>query len=720
MWRSLFGKYKEMVAAIAVFLVLDAGVLLLNFYTSYQIADDARAMHLANRQSMLTQRIFHSVDLIHDDLQAGRDIEQNQRKLSVSYKQFDEVLDAFIYGGSLIGQGQGQESLLLDDSYQALSDQYLTVVETLWQPYRSLVSDLVYADYSENIERDKLFEKSQQAIDFSREKGDELLATVSDFAVAVESKAHQKTIDLRLVQGIAISLAVINFFIILFHFLKRLNASDQKAKRSQDEMSEIMRTVRDGLFLLTPQYEIGSQYSASMQYLFRQEEFSSVGFFDLLSPLVSGDDLLVAKDYVDSLFNPRVKSSLMDELNPLQEVRLNITNKYGTSDHFFEFSFSRVFEKEKIIHLMVSVKDVTENVELRKKLSASNSRINQETESVLSLMNVDSQLLVDFMRLLDDGVKSINEELEKRVYSSTSFVAKLDKINRIAHALKGEASMLNLSMVEKNLHALEDKLVVLNGKKSLEGDDFLPIAVELTAIVKTSHSMRLFMARFSEMAMPPGDSQSGPITLKTGLNTGKKSALGCALTQLVDKISRDNKKKVLLDLSLFDESLIPEQYLSVMKNIIIQLLRNAVIHGLEKPEKRVQRGKSTRGVISIAVKEANDAIIVVVKDDGRGIDFTSIKKHLILQQTYNQAQVEKMTPRDLVKVIFKPGYSTAKKVDNHAGRGVGLDVVKTYIDSMNASLSVGCKAKRFSEFRISIPLKNTEKTNETVLSSQCA
>ena len=454
MWRSLFGKYKEIVAAIAVFLVLDAGVLLLNFYTSYQIADDARAMHLANRQSMLVQRIFYSVELIHDDLSTGRDIEENQQKLSISYKQFDEVLDAFIYGGSLIGKGQRQDALLSDDSYQALSDQYLTVVEALWQPYRNLVGDLVYADYSETLERDRLIEKSLGAMDYSREKGDELLAAVTEFAVAVESKAHQKTINLRIVQGVAIILAVINFFIILFHFLKRLSTSDKKAKRSQDEMSEIMRTVRDGLFLLTPQYEIGSQYSASMQYLFRQESFSNVGFFDLLSPLVSNSDLLVAKDYVDSLFNPRVKSSLMDELNPLQEVRLNLTNKYGSSDHFFEFTFSRVFEKEKIIHLMVSVKDITENVELRSKLAVSNSKMNQEAESILSLINVDPQLLADFIQLLDEGVKSINEELEKRVYSTSSFATKLDKINRIAHALKGEASMLNLTMVEKNLHGL--------------------------------------------------------------------------------------------------------------------------------------------------------------------------------------------------------------------------------------------------------------------------
>ena len=709
MWRSLFGKYKEIVAAIAVFLVLDAGVLLLNFYTSYQIADDARAMHLANRQSMLVQRIFYSVELIHDDLSTGRDIEENQQKLSISYKQFDEVLDAFIYGGSLIGKGQRQDALLSDDSYQALSDQYLTVVEALWQPYRNLVGDLVYADYSETLERDRLIEKSLGAMDYSREKGDELLAAVTEFAVAVESKAHQKTINLRIVQGVAIILAVINFFIILFHFLKRLSTSDKKAKRSQDEMSEIMRTVRDGLFLLTPQYEIGSQYSASMQYLFRQESFSNVGFFDLLSPLVSNSDLLVAKDYVDSLFNPRVKSSLMDELNPLQEVRLNLTNKYGSSDHFFEFTFSRVFEKEKIIHLMVSVKDITENVELRSKLAVSNSKINQEAESILSLINVDPQLLADFIQLLDEGVKSINEELEKRVYSTSSFATKLDKINRIAHALKGEASMLNLTMVEKNLHALEDKLVVLNDKRSLEGDDFLPITIELTAIVKSADSIRLFMSRFSEVAVSHSDSHLLPVPSKVK----SESALNRALTQLVDKISRDNKKTVLLDLSLFDESLIPAKNFNVVKSIIIQLLRNAIIHGLEKPAKRVQRGKPEQGVISIVVKEVAGAITVVVKDDGRGIDFTSIKKHLVTQNVYSQEQVEKMTARELVKVIFKPGYSTAKKVSNHAGRGVGLDVVKTYIDSMGASLSVGCKAKRSSEFRITIPLQNVDGIDST-------
>ena len=109
MWRILFGKYKEIVAAVAVFVVLDAGVLLLNFYTTYQISDDAHAIRLASRQAALTQRIFYSVTQVREDLMNYRNFEEHQTRLSVSYKQFDEGMDAFIYGGSLIGQGQGQD-----------------------------------------------------------------------------------------------------------------------------------------------------------------------------------------------------------------------------------------------------------------------------------------------------------------------------------------------------------------------------------------------------------------------------------------------------------------------------------------------------------------------------------------------------------------------------------------------------------------------------------
>jgi two-component system, chemotaxis family, sensor kinase CheA len=704
MWRLVFGKYREIVAAIGVFIILDAGVLLLNFYTTYQISDDAHAIHLANRQSMLSQRIFYSIERMRDDLQNGRDFEVSKHKLAVSYKQFDEVLDAFIYGGTLIGEGQGQDQLLVDDSYQLLSEQYLTSAEILWKPFRALVGPLVYAEYyDEDFDEQELQTKANLAVSYAFNIDDELLLAVTNFSLAVEAKAHKKAANLRMVQAIAIGLAIINFFIIVFHFIQRLNFSDTLAERAQSETAEIMRTVNDGLFLLDQHYKIGSQYSAKMQYLFRQEAFSGIDFFDLLDNLVSSETMTIAKDYIDSLFNDRVKSSLMDELNPLKEVEISLSNKHGVSNHYFTFSFSRVYHKNTIVHLLVSVTDTTELVELRKKLEGANGRSNQEAESFLFLMNVDSELLKEFIVLLDNGLHSINEELERPEYSSVDFSVKRHKINRIAHSLKGEASMLGLSMVETGIHVLEDKLAMLNKKERLEGDDFLPITIALNALLKTSESIKLFSSRFSYSANKiPLKSFGGGMEKSFQL-----SPLHTALLGLAKRVSTDVDKKVRLDVSRFDTSLIPSSLMSVMKTVLIQLIRNAIVHGLEKPKKRVELGKPKTGLIEVIAELLDDDVTVTVRDDGRGIDFNAVKQYLLIQGQHSVDQVKRMGPRELVRFIFQPGFSTSKHLDNHSGRGVGLDVVKASIDGMGAYLSVSCKSKRSSEFRIRIPVTET-------------
>lgn len=691
MWRILFGKYKEIVAAIAVFVVLDAGVLLLNFYTTYEISDDASAIRLASRQAELTQRVFYSVTQVREDLMNYRNFEKHQTDLSVSYKQFDEALDAFIYGGDLIGQGQGQDDLLVDDTYKALSDQYLLEAEKIWKPYRLLVSALVYAEYyDEDLDEVTLIKKADAAIDYARDNGDTLLKIVTEFATAVEQKAHKKAERLRMVQAIAITLAVINFFVILFHFIKRLNSSDEKVKEAQDETAEILRTVNDGLFLLDADYKIGSQYSASMEMLFRQEQFAGTPFLQLLAPLVSGDTLGTAQDYIDSLFNERVKSYLMDELNPLQEVEITVDSKHGESVHFFSFEFTRVYQGGKIIHLLVSVKDVTENIELQRKLRLSEDKVNEEVESLLALMRIDGGLLREFLNLLDGYLMAINDELEKPAYHTAAFEKKLDKISRLAHTLKGEASMLNLGLIESRIHVLEDKLGELKEKMNLEGDDFLPVAIELNGLVKAAESIRLVSSRFPET---------------TDTSTTGASALQAALESLAEKVSQSHRRQVRLDFSQFNESLIPSESMPVVKNVLIQLIRNAIVHGLEKPEKRQKLGKNPVGRIAVIVEEVDDMLMIRVNDDGRGIDFKSIRKYLVEKGQYSHEQVEALKPKELVKFIFKPGFSTAKNVDNHAGRGVGLDVVKELLDEMGAYLSVSCKSKKSSEFRIRIPLK---------------
>ncbi len=701
----MFGKYKEIVAAIAVFIVLDAGVLLLNFYATYQISDDAHAIRLASRQAMLTQRIFHNVEQMREDLIKERSFEGSQQRLAHSYKQFDEVLDAFIYGGELIGLGQGQDSLLLGDDYHHLSELHLKPAEDIWKSYRLKVSSLVYADYfDEDSDLGILLKKANIAIAEADQVGDQLLEAVSDFSDALEAQAHDKAVNLRTIQAIAISLAIINFFVILFHFLRRLNRSDQLAEKSKKETLEILETVNDGLFLLDEKYTIGSQYSSSMKTLFRHDDFEGMNFFDLLENLVSPDDKEIARDYVDSLFNERVKSSLMDELNPLKHIAIYLSGasshaEYKEVKNYFDFSFSRVFEGDKIIHLLVSVKDVTDVKLMSDKIDENAERLTNDYKSLLLLMNVDFYMLKDFSLSFESALLSINEELGKPDYSLSSLGKKLGKIKRFAHSIKGESSMLGLVMVSAKVHELENKIAVLSERPILEGDDFLMIALEVNNLMDMMEYIKEYINKASALI------QANGVDAMMESSGHNYSGLNHALNDLVVRMSKDFGKKVHLDLSQCEFGLIPEGYVMDVKKILIQLIRNAIVHGLEKPKKRLALAKPEQGVVSVVVENKNDEIMICVKDDGRGIDFKAIKKYVLAQKGYDVSYVDKMSPKELVKFIFTSGFSAAKKMSHYAGRGVGLDVVKTLVDDMGAYLSVSCKANQSSEFRIRIPRK---------------
>jgi chemotaxis protein histidine kinase CheA len=255
-------------------------------------------------------------------------------------------------------------------------------------------------------------------------------------------------------------------------------------------------------------------------------------------------------------------------------------------------------------------------------------------------------------------------------------------------------------MVEVGIHVLEDKLAMLNKKERLEGDDFLPVAVALNSLLKTSESIKVFSSRFGDPSNAiPLKTVSGVVEASVQL-----SPLHTALLGLAKRVSADVNKKVRLDLSKFDAKLIPSTSMPVMKTVLIQLIRNAIVHGLEKSKKRLELGKPKTGLIEVVVEKLDGNVIVTVRDDGKGIDFNAVKQYLLMQGQYSAAQVNKMGARELVRFIFQPGFSTTKYVDKHSGRGVGLDVVKSSIDSVGAYLSVSCKAKCSSEFRVSIPV----------------
>ncbi len=137
---------------------------------------------------------------------------------------------------------------------------------------------------------------------------------------------------------------------------------------------------------------------------------------------------------------------------------------------------------------------------------------------------------------------------------------------------------------------------------------------------------------------------------------------------------------------------------------LIHIVRNAVAHGLEKPEDRVRRGKDPKGRVSVRAYHRGNHIFIEVEDDGIGIDSEKIRAHAADSGLVTAEQARQMNERELRNLLFLPGFSTASERTELAGRGVGLDVVKSNLDALNGEIEIQTELGRGSCFTLKVPL----------------
>lgn len=146
------------------------------------------------------------------------------------------------------------------------------------------------------------------------------------------------------------------------------------------------------------------------------------------------------------------------------------------------------------------------------------------------------------------------------------------------------------------------------------------------------------------------------------------------------------------------------QLLEVVKDPITHLVRNAIDHGIEPPEERRRAGKPEAGRLRLSAAHEGGMIVVRVADDGRGLDLERIGRKAVAAGLCTAEQLAAMSPRQIASLIFAPGLSTAEKVTNVSGRGVGMDVVKRNIEDIGGSVDIETRPGQGTMFTITIPL----------------
>ncbi len=702
------------------------GVLAPAWYFAGRLVENNTAVRAIGELQQQPSRIQTALNSIQDRLRAKGFVRDSIEQLKSATAQFDTSTSSLSAGSGVRIGGIGG-----DDEVQKTIEE----MNAAWKKYKPAldpVANFTAIPYSDseregtqlNMDGRQLRDAVTTGVSQSRVYTPQLEKNLAQIIAGLQSSSDALATALRSVVLIGVGLAGALAALVGYLSLARgKQAAAAAAARQQTE--DILSTVREGLFLLDSDLKIGTIHSHATAQLFQRESVAGITFEDLLRELVTPKTLQIATKFVKVLWSERTKENLIRSINPLNEVELQVGEK-GSKDsetRYLEFNFHRVRRDGEITHVLVAVADVTARVALAAQLKGAQDSAQTQMDAFLSILHVDPTQLSSFLDDSDVAFKMINATLRDPARDSATFRRKIDGLFRQIHSIKGEAAAIGLGSMEARAHGLENDLAALRERTDLTGDDFLPLLTKFDDLVSHSQSVRDMVTKLAsfrdsfgkQAAAGSAPSGTGDSTTRTPkltedaiaaeatLQRSAREGFVASAQQLADRIANDHGKKVVVTCRGHDQ--VPESYRRPVKDVLIQLIRNAVVHGIEMPAERTAAGKSPEGHIRInfEMTEGGRAFRMQCEDDGRGLTPEKLRKTAVTKGIISQNDAAALSDQEAMMLVFRSGFSTAKDVTRDAGRGVGMDVIAEIAARLGGRISLNSEIGKNMKLSLSFP-----------------
>jgi len=173
--------------------------------------------------------------------------------------------------------------------------------------------------------------------------------------------------------------------------------------------------------------------------------------------------------------------------------------------------------------------------------------------------------------------------------------------------------------------------------------------------------------------------------------------------RMIRDLSRELNKKVELVMS-GEETELDKSIVEEIGDPLVHIIRNSADHGVEMPDVRAAAGKNEMGIVELKAYHEGNSIVIEISDDGKGLDPLMLKSKAVEKGVISEKEADAMSDKEAFTLIFKPGFSTAAKITNVSGRGVGMDVVKTNIEKLNGIIEVDSQVGKGTTIKLKIPL----------------
>ncbi len=508
----------------------------------------------------------------------------------------------------------------------------------------------------------------------------------------------------------------------MFISVKRHEREKQELVNASNRLTDaILKTSAIGLFLMDSKGKVQPQVSASLGTLFRRQDFANLTVEKLIGPLVSAKTLSVVRTYMARLLDPAGAGT--DAGNPLQDVEVKLTNADGSfAAAHYSFEFSSVDTPLEPRSWMVRVTDITARVQELRELEDLRVHVLTQGEILRSVLQAGGTRFGSFLQRTDAAMKTINGVLKKPAREAGAFRHKLEETLEEVDRIRRDAAALKLSGLQSAAREFEDALQELRSRQTLSGSDFLPLAVKLDSLYGQFALLRSLTsqagpAREAEAAAPEARiTENGTQVIESpkffaelaqqasppAQRMAAVGSLESTLTTLTDLVAQENHKTVVLECSGLD--LVPPRYQATVKNIAIQLIRNAVVHGVESAAEREQAGKAPNATLHLAFNSGpGNGFELLFQDDGRGLDPDKVRDVAIAKGLLTAEEASQLRDRQAIKLIFKSGFTTMADSPGDAKHGSGMSLVRRYVHEAGGKIALASIVGQETRFKVTLP-----------------
>ena len=533
-------------------------------------------------------------------------------------------------------------------------------------------------------------------------------AAYDGFVTAYHDFRQRRIGYFQVFQLVAGAIILLGFFAIVFILFFRLGRSDDRVEKTFTENQRILSTIKDGLFLLNADFQIGSVQSTATKSLFAMKNPIKGDFLEFIKPLLSEEVLNDAKEYIGLIMEGHGRRSLLTSLNPLREVQIELQADNAEPTYkYLHFDFSRNVDTIER-GILVSVSDITNEVLLRQQLEVANASKQERFQVLLGSLAAEPVELSRFYASANTALKKINDLLRGDTQEHGDNHQKLKTILTKVRAIKSNASALGMSLIETSARSLEGEIELLHASPAVIGNQMLGLTVQLKQMISELDFLQQLTAKVEAVksidepltiAIAPVDA----LSMQT-VAAAETSSEQNKLKKFAAEVAKRTGKLIHVDVYGLDAAPFKGAVAEEIESLCIQLVRNAVVHGIEDTELRSTLNKSSAGQIIVSLKEKDeDNMALLIRDDGAGLNLKDIRARAIKKGLVSFSDAAGLKAGEIVRFLFKPGFTTRDHADIDGGRGYGLDVVKTSVAGLGGKIGVKSRKGLYCEITIKLP-----------------